>query len=337
LRTIEQAIHHALENIDSSNPTLREKLYRATWQAHEKMLSEAVQITEAEKLKRREELKNIIQSIEATFSRPMPPEMQSQEKALVKGVPSHPTTPAPAAPELASIRLEKRGVAPAEKKHSLLRSNGFLLVLIAILLFVAWSFYNRLIDYNNPPPADKEQAPESISSLITQDEDDFLPPTSPSAQGDEATPDRQWIRIFDPGDIESIRIKGGAQLQLHEEEGVRFLRLQTNKVEDNILIEIGSAVLTRARGKSLIFNIIARNPTQTTTRLSLACDISAVAACGRWRFELPAIQDDLLFGVDIPTNIQMGTNLTFTLSLDGDSDDMEYRVDIFGLEVSFDE
>jgi len=341
LRTIEKAIHHALQKIDTANPAMRHKLYQATWQTHEKMLSSMTQATEIEKSQRRDDLKQIIQSIEAGFQQPNPPTSALPEQPE----PSSPLSALPltADPISSPHRSERRAQSPASKKHSLFRGYGFLLVLVVILLFVAWSFYNSLVGNETVPPADSLSTSDPISSLITQDDaGSFAVPAPPEPAA--AQTNRQWVDVFDPRAIESLRVIGAAKVQLHEDENGHFLRLQTQNIEQGIVIEIGRAIIARARGKNALFHITARNSGGgIMTRLGVACDVGAVSACGRWRFELPSTREDLLFGVDMPADIDLESQVTLTLSASGAgaaggaADDAEQAVDIFSLEVSFDE
>jgi len=331
LRTIEQAIRHALQKIDSANPTLRNKLYRTAWQTHEKMLADLASLTADEKQQRRSALKNIIQTIEAEFQ---------------------PSTPPPPPPPSPAIMADPALIAPTRhqneekireaKKPRGWRSNGFLLVLVAILLVVAWSFYNSLMSPN--PPVQSDNASSSASPSLTElIEQDSLENLTALPQREETTPlpARKWIRIFDPANIAAIRTRGTARVQLHENEGENFIRLTMQGGEDSIILELGSGIMMQAQGKGAIFNLIGRSVTGRFSQLSVACDFGAVAACGRWRFELPPMREDLLFGIDTLADnigtIQADSALTLTLALSGEASNSEYMADIFGLEVSFDD
>jgi len=326
LHTIEQAIRHALQNIDADNPTMRNKLYQATWQTHEKMLASITQVSEEEKQARRESLKKIIQTIESEFYQQAVPASRQPIEAQ-----SPPIIADPA-------RVAKQSENRKKKNKISLRGNGFLLVLIAILLIIAWVFYNSLIGSRDPADsgASSPENADQVASLIRQEQEDAVV-SNPPSDAQQNSVDRRWITIFDPGNIEGVRIKGGAQVQLQEDELGRFLRLTTHDAEEGIVIEIGRGLMAQLEGKSTIFNIIARNATDMITQLSVACDFGMPVSCGRWRFELPPTRDDLLFGVDVADRLQGNSPATFSLSLTGEASNAPYMVDIFGLEVSFDD
>jgi len=334
LRTIDQAIRHALQKIDATDPVLRNKLYQATWQTHEKMLDTLTQVSDEEKLKRRQALKNIIHAIETEIQNTTP--LPSTTEPIAPHPPPH-------TPELVAARPQNQpGITPRQphaqhtpQKKSLFRGNGFVLVLIAILLFVAWSFYNSLISpYQTIAPEESKSDP--VTELIEQD---TVPSLAVSDRQEQTSspPERDWIRVMDPADMTDIQTKGNARVRLHEEGGERFMRLHTTTLEDRVIIEIGASLIARAKDKGAIFNIIARSATGQLTQLSVACDIGGLSTCGRWRFELPPMRENLLFGVDNLDEMRADSALTLSLSVSGETNEEHHAMDIFGLEVSFDE
>jgi len=349
LRTIDQAVRHALQKIDATRPALRNKIYQATWQTHEKMLASLAHVAEEEKQQRRESLKKIIQTIEAEFQAPVAPIPDPAAAPTPRAVPVLSAVQISPAVEAEGLRAEwggvnapaiNRGGAAAMQKKSLLRGNGFLLVLVVILIFVGWIFYYSLI--NSEPSTDRQvTAPNSVAELIEQT--DSASSTLPARQEEtRPSPQRDWISILNPADIENVRTKGGATVQLHEEDGERFMRFYAKGVSDEIVIEMGAGLMARARGKGAVFNIIARSATGELVQLSVGCDIGNRESCGRWRFELPPMRENLLFGVDNVEPQQSHETLTLTLAVSGAANELalsaiDYQVDIFGLEVSFDE
>jgi len=346
LRTIDQAIRHALQKIDATDPVLRNKIYQATWQTHEKMLASLGHVAEEERQQRRESLKKIIQTIETEFQAPVDP-VPTLTPTTVPNLDVGKISPSV---ETGGLRAEMRGArAPVPsrgddvtlpQKKSLFRGNGFLLVLVIILIFVGWLFYHSLI--NSEPSADSENAaPNSVAELIEQT--DSASSTLPVRQEEAPpSPQRDWISILNPTDIENVRTRGGATVQLHEQGGERFMRFYAKGVGDEIVIEMGAGLMNRARAKGAIFNIIARSATGELVQLSVGCDIGNMESCGRWRFELPPMREDLLFGVDNLNPQQSQETLTLVLAVSSAASELavgatDYQVDIFGLEVSFDE
>jgi|GEM_PF-6467160 len=336
LRAIEQAIHHALQKIDTTDPAMRNKVYQAAWQAYEKKLASTTQATAAEKQQRRENLKQIIHSIEAQFREALP---QNKEPSPPQSNTPDPILVAPSRFDNGvDARRNKEGETLVEKR-SFLRGNGFLLVLVGILLFVAWSFYHALIEADSPRLTDNPSTSAEISALIAQEQSTGNE-TSQQAPIQTASMTRKWINIFDPADISTIQVKGTARVQLHEDENGRFIRLNAKTFEDRIVLEMGAGLIPPLQSGNAIFNMIARSATGQIAQLSVACDIGTAATCGRWRFELPSSVEDLLFGVDNLQSVGVDSPVTFTLTVGNDAFSAggdEMQVDIFGLEVSFDD
>lgn len=102
MRNIEQAIRHALQKVDASDPGIREQIYRAAWGAHEKTLISDVQVTDEERKTRRAQLVTVVQRIETEYYVPMASQKAEPQNSTSPSEVSqqyHTVSPAPAKQE----------------------------------------------------------------------------------------------------------------------------------------------------------------------------------------------------------------------------------------------
>ncbi len=349
LPNIEQVIRHTLEKIDTSNDNLREQVYRAVWENHERSIIGDPHLSDEDRNALRNMLTTLIQEIESEYSqiddvpttspndaieaafddgafedrRPQVGNSIDDADRMVEDIENgilQEIDEKASQNKTSGIGPEELGFAPPggqasrlQKRHSWWRSNLILMVLLLLLVLVAWAFYNSLTAINRP--------------------DDATPQTSnpPATITDQAqvSQDGGWITVFDPSRINDFSVQGSAEAQIKGEGNNRALRFKSNSLDDKVVIDVGEGVIEQLRGKTVYFNVIASSVNDATAQIAITCDFGLDNSCGKRNFDLPQTREDLLFSVEIPQNINNNGQLFLQSALLGP----EYEIDIFAVRV----
>ncbi|UXM94924.1 hypothetical protein N5853_12670 [Bartonella sp. HY329] len=347
LPNIEQVIRHALEKIDTQNSELREQVYRAVWESHERTIVEDSQLSDEDRNALRNMLISLIQTIEEEYNqasaststkqaidaafdaevfedtRPQADNRLDDANRMVDDIENgilQEVDEKANQDKLSSIGPEELGFAPSgghasrpQKHHSWWRSNLVLMILLVLLVLVAWSFYKSLTAINRPDGASPETS---------------IPPATIGDQNQMAQSEG-WITVFDPTRISDFSVQGSAEAQIKGEGNNRALRFKSNSLDDKVVINISSGVIEQLRGKLVTFNVIARSANDTTAQLAITCQFGSDDGCGKLIFNLPQTRDDFLFSAEIPQNFNQDGQLFLQSALLGP----EYEIDIFAVRV----
>lgn len=346
---IEQVIRHALEKIDTQSSDLREQVYRAVWESHERTIVEDTQLSDEDRSALRSRLISLIQTIEAEYNsadeaastsvreaidaafdaedfedaQPQDTNSLSDADRMVDDIENgilQEIDETDNQDRMSGVGPEELGFAPAggqasrlQKRHSWWRSNVILMVLLVLLVLVAWAFYNSLTSINRPE--DLEPQTSNPPATITEQ-------TSVS-QSDG------WITVFDPARINDFSLEGTAEAQIKGNGNNRALRFKGNSLDDKVVIDVGEGVIEQLRGKSVTFNVVARSANDVTAQIAITCNFGLDNSCGKRNFDLHQTREDLLFSVEIPQNIDKNGQLFLQSALLGP----EYQIDIFAVRV----
>lgn len=347
LPNIEQVIRHALEKIDTQSSDLREQVYRAVWESHERTIVEDTQLSDEDRSALRNMLISLIQTIEEEYNqasastsakqaidaafdaevfedtRPQADNRLDDADRMVDDIENsilQEVDEKANQDKLSSIGPEELGFAPSggqasrpQKHHSWWRSNLVLMILLVLLVLVAWAFYKSLTAINRPNGASPETS---------------IPPATISDQNQIAQRDG-WITVFDPARISDFTVQGSAEAQIKGDGNNRALRFKGNNLDDKVVINVGEGLIEQLRGKSVTFNVVARSANGATAQIAITCDFGLDNSCGKRNFDLPQTRDDFLFSVEIPQNFNQNGKLFLQSALLGP----EYEIDIYAVRV----
>lgn len=313
MQKIEQAINHALRQIDASNPAMRQKIYETIWHAHERSLAAKKQLDAAAKTAKRQQLTRLIKSIESRFHQP---ETAFHDRLdIAPGADRKHNASAGIGPEeesrspLADSDIVTDHDRPKHQhKRSWFGTYALIITLLVISLFVLWSFYNSLTGTNR----------------LAANLQGSLAPMRQSEHKQDG-----WLSVFEAGSITSLAVQGAATTEVHNEPDANFVRIQTNGPGDAAIIEIGQGALMKLRGKTATMSIMARSASRKMTQLSVTCDFGNGALTGRHRFEVSPTTGPLLFQIDIPPSINGPAKLYITSDMPG----QKHAADIFSVLI----
>lgn len=314
LSNIEHTIRILLTKVNISDPAERRKVYESAWNAQERYLIKNHDIIDNEtRQEKRDELMAIIRHIEQEYRYPRPQAPKTK-----------PTAQRPRASQNASQKPKSSAIRPGKfhipyRKRKIghdsrLVFGALWLLVLIILAFIAWSFYNSLATPPQKPEiVDKPALPKTVTRPVKQN----------------VSYPAKWTRIFNPQDVTALAVDGSAKAQIINEDKESFVRITANSINDAAILNIGSGALDPLRGKIATIDIIARSSANSPSQLVVTCDFGGGNDCGRIRFEVPVTREDLLFNVTIPAS-RFGEG---SLRITSDRSDEGKGVDIYGILI----
>ena len=145
------------------------------------------------------------------------------------------------------------------------------------------------------------------------------------------TAKENWITIFTPADPTTVTAPAAGKAEVIEEEGGKFLRIQSASGGSEFAFDVGQGVLERIAGKHAVFDIVAHSEEGKETQMSVNCDLGALGDCGRKRYRVGHERNDFLFEVDLPDKKPSGAG---RISIDPDLDGKGNPLDIVEIRVS---
>lgn len=303
LQSIESAIRNALTKADSADPAMRQRIYESVWSAHERAMAANANLSDTQRVERREKLKEAISQVEQemrdTHNRPSDEELQSPAPQYDGGLGVPELDRADTRPQPKSLRKRRNRMnaeadlgyeqglsqpAKAKKrKQSRLLAWVLPLALLGTAGFIGWSLYNSFVT----------MAPVNNGALSQSGN------LGPVREGDEA--DRKdWVTIFTPSQPDRISVQGRATAEIGGSGNARYARIKSPTVNDTISFDIGQGVLDQLEGKQATFEVIVRSDTGGTVQMSVSCDFGALGDCGRKRYDVTDQQSSLLFDLSTP-------------------------------------
>jgi len=315
LDPFEKAIRGAFEKSDPSDIAVRRRVYRSALNALERALQSNDSVTEIQAKARRGKLKTLIKSIDSEFT-VAAPENKPADKIAAALAPSvsidntsrnaAPNT----APPIANARQEPRFGAPApvgaeaseattqksakpdlaarirtrnlrnEGKKSRWPKFAFNAAIFFILVFVAIYAVRWVMS------TDLRQFASSNSN------DGNLEFTS---QAVGARQDKNWITIFDPQDVSTVRVGDGAQARLSADGRATYLQLASSTANSATIFDVGLGVLQDFAGKDAIIVIRAKTVSDEKSDMAVSCDFNVLGKCTRKRFTVTNELQDFIF------------------------------------------
>ena len=140
-----------------------------------------------------------------------------------------------------------------------------------------------------------------------------------------------WITIFSPTDPTTVSAPATGKAEVKEEEGGKFLRIQSGSPRSEFAFDVGQGVLERIAGKHAVFDIVAHSEEGKETEMSVNCDLGALGDCGRKRYHVGHERNDFLFEIDVPDKKPSGAG---RIIIDPDLDGKGNPLDIVEIRVS---
>lgn len=313
----EKAIRNALLKIDTQNSALRQRVYESAWNAHERALANNRTLSDTDYMNRRKELTRIIENIEKDFSGLNVPEQNTNIEFYKHGPED----------EISIVEEDDNDFqSPYQASQTLVPRNRTRTILISLIAlacfvfisFVSWAFYNSMKNPNDL----KKNTPNNPTTQVIQN-----PPSKPTKVDDG------WVTFFDPSNIETLATKGAASADFRNDMGIPAVFIFANSPNDAVIFNIGEGVLMKLRGKKALINIVTKSVGKDKAQLSLTCDLGTENDCGRRRFEVANIQDNLVFEVNIPQTGKTGGKLYLTSDLLGEGNAIYiYSISIKAIE-----
>lgn len=302
MQGIESAIRNALTKADSSDPAMRQRIYKSVWSAHERAMAANTQLSDQQRAERREKLKTAISQVEEEMRQPVSPVVAEPLAAEPRydgglGVPELDRTEMRAQPDAPRKRRGKakaepdlgyepdiaQPVAPKKRKKSRLVSLGLPLAFLLTAGFIGWSVYNSFVTVG-PVSNNSHSLPGNIAPVM---------------QGNEAD-SKDWITIFTPSQPNRMSVQGQATAEIAGSGTSRYVRVKSPTAHDTASFDIGQGVLDQIEGKQATFEVMVRSDDGGTVQMSVSCDLGTLGDCGRKRYDVTDQQSSLLFDLAVP-------------------------------------
>jgi hypothetical protein len=140
-----------------------------------------------------------------------------------------------------------------------------------------------------------------------------------------------WITIFSPADPTTVSAPATGKAEVKEEEGGKYLRIQSSSPRSEFAFDVGQGVLEQIAGKHAVFDIVAHSEEGKETEMSVNCDLGALGDCGRKRYHVGHERNDFLFEIDVPDAKPSGAG---RIIIDPDLDGKGNPLDIVEIRVS---
>lgn len=355
---IEKAIRTAFERGNPEDRAYRVKVYRSAFAALERAIASSGDTRSEAAEARRKALKLRIVEIEAEF---LPAE---------EGAPSRSPSPPVAAPmvdpdlrheagrevrtpilddaepgstdRVFEPRIEPgdfggssdpaaalREEAPRRARRSGRKGRSlasFLLLVVVVLAAIGaglwWVGTAGLEMLSGNPASGGDNPPKTI-----QQENFNSSPRTLGSSGNEEV----WITIFSPADPTTVSAPANGKAEVKEEEGGKFLRIQSGSPRSEFAFDVGQGVLEQIAGKHAVFDIVAHSEEGKETEMSVNCDLGALGDCGRKRYHVGHERSDFLFEIDLPAKKPSGPG---RIVIDPDLDGAGNPLDIVEIRVS---
>lgn len=333
MQGIESAIRNALTKADSSDPAMRQRIYKSVWSAHERAMAANMQLSDQQRAERREKLKTAISQVEQEIRQPVSPASVEQPASEAYydgglGVPELDRAEVRTKNEPSRKRRNQTQAEPdlgyepditqpathKKPKKSRLFSLGLPLAFLLTAGFIGWSLYNSFVMV----------APVSSNSRV-------LPGNiGPVMQGNEAD-SKDWITIFTPAQPNRVSVQGQATAEISGSGNARYVRIKSPTANDTASFDIGQGVLDQIKGKQATFEVIVRSDDGGTVQMSVSCDLGSLGDCGRKRYDVTDQQSSLLFDLDVPE--ASTANSSGRLIVTSDITGAGKSVDIYAIRV----
>jgi hypothetical protein len=365
LEAIEKAIRAAFERGNPEDRAYRVKVYRSAFAALERAIASSGDTQSEAAEARRKALKIRIVEIEAEFL-PAEGEGPSRKMSVHASAPSvepdlrgetggevrapalddaEPTGEAGFAPRLEAddyrdpvlspepaVLLPKEARRDARKRRP--RRTGrsaFMSLLLVIVVLAAvgvglwWVGNAGLLMIAGEPDTAGDNAPKTLQQENFQSQG-----TAPATIGSSAAGEN-WITIFSPADPTTVTAPATGKAAVMEEEGSKFLRIQSGSPGSAFTFDVGPGVLERIAGKHAVFDIVAHSEEGKETQMSVNCDLGALGDCGRKRYQVGHERNDYLFEIDVPGKKPTGAG---RITIDPDLGGKGNPLDIVEIRVS---
>jgi hypothetical protein len=163
-------------------------------------------------------------------------------------------------------------------------------VLVAVVAGLWWLGNAGLDLLAGNPMAGADNPPKTV------EQENF---NSSKASGSPAA-GTAWITIFTPADPTTVTAPASGKAEVKEEEGGKFLRIQSGSAGSEFAFDVGPGVLEQIAGKHAVFDVVAHAEEGKDTEMSVNCDFGPLGDCGRKRYHVGHERNDFLFEIDLP-------------------------------------
>lgn len=298
MESIDRAIRGAFAKTEAHNPATRQRIYEAAWGAHERALAANTSLSEEQKQKRREKVKDTISRIEREYKMTPQPQPQAPQTPsidpILGGVTASSRVASDHSDQGSSTKGRRRarnseydrGVSPRNrtaKRSPLIVRLGLPLLILLVLVIIGYSLFNSFANFNR----NASTSPLHANSVM-----------SPLREGEDPE-GRKWIDIYTPQDATRMGVNGRAQARIMREGDQSFVRVESFGNNDTVTFEVGAGLLDQLAGKKATFDIVASS--EATTQISVSCDFGSLGDCGRRRYDVNDSVSDFLFDIDMPS------------------------------------
>lgn len=325
MENIENAIRQALLKIDVYNSAMRHRVYASAWKVQERFLSSQDRLSQKECEQKRASLRQLINAIEQEFDAHIAETVSESQGDFstpeifvddIRATGAEDPIDINIDNDVADERQDRYRFPTARPRKALKLTLGLGFVVCGVVVFILWSFYNSLVG----PSLSVKNQPQPSAPPVTVDQS-LVNRNSMTKTG--------WVRVFNPQEIISLKVKGGAKAEIHNDGEEHFVRISGSAANDAVVIDLGAGTLNPLRGKLVTFDIVVRSSNGQPAFMTIECDLGAGESCGRRRFEVPITLDNLLFNVNLPSNSDDGGKLFIASDILGKNK----SIDIFSILV----
>jgi hypothetical protein len=319
LANFEELIRQALARQNSADPQVRERVYRASRNALERMNATGASPSLGEIQRQHDLLETSISRVEAGFARqgteprevPEPPVVEKQTPADMPEA-TEENWDAKNGPDDFpyeaefddDIFLETDNRAPpagAGRRTLAIAAAAVLLVVIGWLLF-------SLLATLGKTPA--EQTGSAVKNGVSSE--------TVSTEGRGI-----YITILSPTDTSGLQIAGRGTAEIINQSNLELIRLTSvrpngriNVPADPIMLTVGPGVVDRIAGHRITVEILARSGTGAPATFAINCAMGDDEGCGRKRFRVGLQPEAIVFTMTMPQDLGSESDPHFGISTD---------------------
>ncbi|MEL6201792.1 MAG: hypothetical protein AAFR39_05475 [Pseudomonadota bacterium] len=337
---IERTLMQTLAKGNANDAEFRKRVYNAAANALRRSLESQGNLTEAAAQAQRDKLADAIRAVESRYQIPIPPNTSAPEVSA--SAPSHsvprkkqpvgriepilraePKVDAVAAGSKTAKNEDQSSAGPFRLKRGPFAAGLGTIALIGILLVgIFWVMLSgafqdpelRDTSVPNPPPETETE------SFEPRDPGTATAPALRSeqqAQGD-------WVTIFTPDDIATLRLQGAASAESSSDPFGNFVLIIT-PAGSSASIELPPGPLQALLGQRAQVEITAKTSDGQTTQMAVECQLGPDIDCVRTRFVVGQSPEAFTYRIDL-TNVrrlQSGGRLVINSDLEGEGKEIK--------------
>ncbi|MEO1747510.1 MAG: hypothetical protein AAFR27_02630, partial [Pseudomonadota bacterium] len=329
-----------LEKGNANDTEFRKRVYNAAANALRRSLESQENLTEGAAQAQRDKLADAIRAVETRFQTPIPSKIQAPEPTLSpwpspvassKSRPGQIESDLRVEPKADAISPEPtRGGGEDKSVSGLFRPKrgpfaaglGTIALVGILLVGILWVMLSGA--FQDPAARDT-----SVPNPPPQTETDSFEPRDPGTSTAPALRAEQesqgdWVTIFTPDDITTLRLQGAASADASSDPFGDFVLIIT-PAGSSASIELPPGPLQALVGQRAQVEIIAKTSDGQTTQMAVECELGPEIDCVRTRFVVGQSPEAFTYRIDLASvrRLQTGGRLIINSDLEGEGKEIK--------------